>query len=118
MFLGKPTSRRSSKASSETFGAICGLDLYAERSQHIYTKTRPRLAILFVAGHGSRDLGVNEPMPTFYIVVVTSRANALDDKGLHSLYRGESFNTIFRCHLEGEMLDKEERMKGKKAIWL
>lgn len=53
-------------------------------------------------------------MPTLYIVVVTSGANALDDKGLYSLYHGKSFNSICGRHLDCEMLETGEMMKVRK----
>lgn len=50
------------------------------------------LCIPLLTGHGSRDLGVDQPVTTLDIVVITSRANAFNQEGPDALDGGKLAN--------------------------
>lgn len=49
MFMYEPAGGWTTEASGEAFGAICRLDLHAERSEDVYAPASSRFAILLVA---------------------------------------------------------------------
>jgi hypothetical protein len=79
----------ATETSRETLCAICSLKLNAERPENIDAPARPRLPVLLVLRHGSRDLAVNQPVAAVHIVVVTARSGALGKEGAHMLDRWE-----------------------------
>ena len=85
MLCNQPTRWWAPKTRSEPLGAIGSLDFDAERSQNIDTPTGPRRSVRLIAGHRSRDFGVDQPMSTFDIMVVTSRSYTLNEESFDGL---------------------------------
>jgi len=48
--------------------------------------------VAILAGHGRGNLGVDEPMAAVDIVVVTARANTIDEEGADALDGGKVAN--------------------------
>lgn len=85
----QPARWRSSEASGEALGAIGRLDFDAEGAQHVDSPAGSGFPILLVLGHGSGNLAIDQPVAALDIVVVTTRANTVDDKGADGLDGGE-----------------------------
>lgn len=108
MLMCQPASRRTAEASRKALGPVGCFDLHAEGSQHVNTPGCPRSSILRPSGHRGGDIAVDEPVATFdlvrvsipdavssiieqptYIVVVTTRTDAIDHEGADRLNAGE-----------------------------
>lgn len=118
MLSNQPACWWSTEPSSETLLAIGRLNLDTERSKNIDAKASSRLAVLLVARHGSSNLGINQPMAALDIVIITTRANALDDEGLDGLDSGEAVN---RSHddcvqLENGIEQGQGRMSEERGV--
>jgi len=60
--MGQPASRRTAEAGRKALGAIGGLNLHAERPQHVDAPGSTRAAVLWPPRHGRRDVAVDEPV--------------------------------------------------------
>lgn len=111
VLLSEPACRGTTETSRKALGAIGSLNLDTERSQNIDTPGCAGSPELCPLGHGGGDVTVNQPMSSLdlqkqlapqilteltfvdaYIVVITARANTINDEGADFLDAGK-----FRC---------------------
>lgn len=101
VLCNQPASWRTTKASRKALGAVFCLKLDAEGPENVDTPLCTRCPVCLVSRHGSRDLGVDQPVSSFDIVVVTTRANSLDDVCLDLLDLGERPDAALSRHVGG-----------------